>query len=51
MLTKLYKQCFSILAKHKIVFFGSGTVAYPSALKLKENYENIHFVTHYTPEK
>ena len=38
MLAKLYKHFFSILANDKIVFFGSGTVAYPSAVKLKENY-------------
>ena len=51
MLTKIYKHFFGILAKDKIVFFGSGKVAHPSALKLHENYQNLHFVTHYTPEK
>ncbi len=34
MLTKIYKHFFGILAKDKIIFFGSGKVAYPSALKL-----------------
>lgn len=49
MLTMLYKHYFGILAKDKIIFFGSGKVAYPSALKLYHNYSNLHFVTHYTP--
>ncbi len=49
MLTKIYKHFFGILAKEKILFFGSGKVAHPSALKIFEKYQNIHFITHYTP--
>ena len=48
MLANLYKRYFGILAKDKILFFGSGKVAYPSAAKLFENYSNLHYVTHYT---
>ena len=51
MLTKIYKHFFGVLAKDKILFFGSGKVAQPSALKIYENYENAHFVTHHTPER
>ena len=51
MLTNLYKRYFGILAKDKILFFGSGKVAFPSAAKLFETYSNLHYVTHYTPER
>lgn len=51
MLTKFIKHNFAILASDKILFFGSGKVAYPSALKLHQNYPNLHFVTNFTPEK
>ena len=51
MLTNLYKRYFGILAKDKILFFGSGKVAFPSAAKLFDNYSNLHYVTHYTPER
>lgn len=51
MLRNSYKHYFGILAKDKILFFGSGKVAYPSAVKLYENCSNLHFVTHHTPER
>lgn len=51
LLKNCYKHYFSILAKDKILFFGSGKVAYPSALTLFQNYQNLHFVTHFTSEK
>ena len=51
MLSYFNKHFFSILAKDKIIFFGSGKVAYPSAVKLYKNYFNLHFVTHFTPER
>lgn len=34
LLLNTYKKSFSILLNDKILFFGSGKVAYPSALKL-----------------
>jgi hypothetical protein len=49
MLRNIYKHYFSILAQDKVLFFGSGRVAFPSAAKLHENYPNLHVVTHYTP--
>jgi acetylornithine/succinyldiaminopimelate/putrescine aminotransferase len=49
LLRKFNKNYFSILATDKIFFFGSGTVAYPSAVKLSQNFKNVNFITHYTP--
>jgi hypothetical protein len=38
---RIYKQNFGTLSKDKILFFGSGKVAHPSAAKLIENYSNL----------